>query len=304
MKSIVRRDTGESYREYLRRLAVESGVGPEDGDAVRQRDRKRKKTASNQDWMNPHDPEAEITKMKDGRTHLAYKAEQAVDLETGAIVAVTTHGGATGDTASVGKTLQAAGEAVAGQIATATSEGEYLVDAKGMQEVVTDKGYHSSTVLQQIRAMRIRTYISAPKQQRRNWEKRTAEKAAVYGNRKRISGERGKELLRRRGEFLERPFAHQYETGGMRRLHIRGVTNVAKRVLMQAAAYNLALILRAQGGAGAPKGLADLRDALICALLALIDAFRRLSGDQHPGIRRNERESAETRKIERIYSIK
>src|ERR1700680_1014975 len=97
MRSIVRRDTGESYMEYLRRLAVEAGLDGADDDAVRRMDRKRKKKTSNDEWVNPHDPEAEVTKMKDGTTHLAYKAEQAVDLETGAIVAITTHGGAAGD---------------------------------------------------------------------------------------------------------------------------------------------------------------------------------------------------------------
>jgi transposase len=130
MKSIVRRDTGESYMDYLRRLAAEAGIDADDDDAVRQMDRKRKKKTPNQDWENPHDPDAEVTKMKDGRTHLAYKAEQAVDLDTGAIVAVTTHGGATGDTTSVCETLQRAGEAVAGQIATGSGDGEFAVDER------------------------------------------------------------------------------------------------------------------------------------------------------------------------------
>ncbi|MGH8648142.1 MAG: transposase [Burkholderiales bacterium] len=290
MKSIVRRDTGESYREYLRRLAAAAGLDAADEDAVRQMDRKRKKKTSNEDWLNPHDPEAEITKRKDGTTHLAYKAEQAVDLETGAIVAVTTHGGAVGDTESVQETLPAAGEAVAEQMATATLAGDYGVHEKGLQEVVADKGYHSGAGLALMSEMGVRTYISAPRQPRRKWEGKRDQQAVVYANRRRVEGARGKRLLRRRGEYLERPFAHQYETGAMRRVYLRGRSNVAKRVLLQAAACNLALLLRTLSGAGTPKGLADLRRRLffalwrvLSALTALPDAVGRLSVGQKAG---------------------
>lgn len=274
MKSIVRRDSGESYMDYLRRLAAAAGIDPEDTAAVRQMDRKRKKKTSNEDWVNPHDPDAEVMKMKDGATHLAYKAEQAVDMETGAVVAVTTHGGATGDTTSIVETLGAAGEAVAGQIATATEDGQYKVHAEGIEEVVTDKGYHSGAVLLKLEAMGLRSYVSAPQQPgQRKWVGKRDEQAAVYGNRRRVSGPRGKELMRRRGELLERPFAHQYETGAMRRVRVRGRSNVAKRVLIQAAACNLALILRTLGGAGTPRGLADIQKALIMAFLRLLTAL-------------------------------
>ena len=276
MRSIVRRDTGESYMEYLRRLAAEAGVDGGDDDAVRRMDRKRKKKTSNEEWINPHDPEAEVTKMKDGTTHLAYKAEQAVDLETGAIVAITTHGGATGDTTSAQETLPAAGFAVAEQIDTPTAQGQYEVHEQGMREVVTDKGYHSGAGLAAMIERGVRTYISAPRQPRRNWEGKPEQPAAVYANRRRVEGERGKSLLRRRGEFLERPFAHQYETGAMRRLHVRGRGNVAKRALLQAAAFNLALILRTMTGAGTPRGLAELKTKLFCVLLRLLAAISAL----------------------------
>src|SRR6266851_2005103 len=276
MKSIVRRDTGESYMEYLRRLAAEAGIDSKDDDAVRRMDRQRKKKTSNEEWVNPHDREAEVTKMKDGTTHLAYKAEQAVDLETGAIVVVTTHGGATGDTESVRETLPAAGVAVAEQIATPTAQGQYKVQEQGLREVVTDKGYHSGAGLAGMIAMGVRTYVSVPRQPRRNWEGKPDQQAAVYGNRRRVEGERGKSLLRRRGELIERPFAHQYETGAMRRLHVRGRDNVAKRVLLQAAAFNLALILRSISGAGTPRGLADLKRKLFCALLRILGALSAL----------------------------
>src|SRR5262245_3026705 len=271
MKSIVRRDTGESYMEYLRRLAKEAGSEGMD-EELRRADRRRKKKACNEDWQNPHDPEAEVTKMKDGSTHLAYKAEQAVDLDTGAIVAITTHSGATGDTTSMETTLPEAGLAIANQIATPTEKGEYKGHAQGLQEVVTDKGYHSDSSLQNIAEAGVRSYIPAP-QQERNWDGKPSEKALYLGNQRRVTGERGKRLLKRRGEFLERPFAHQYETGGMRRAHVRGLKNVAKRVLLQAAACNLALILRSITKAGTPRGLAERNLALLGAIFRLFSAL-------------------------------
>jgi len=276
MRSIVRRDTGESYREYLRRLAQEAGIEAND-EELRRADRKRKKKASNEEWVNPHDRDAEVTKRKDGSTHFAYKAEQAVDLDTGAIVAITTQGSAVGDTTSVQETLPAAGLAVAEQIATPTAQGPYKVHVDGRCEVVTDKGYHSGPSLAAMQAMGVRSYVSVPKQPRRNWKDKAAEPAAVYANKRRVEGARGQRLLRRRGEFLERPFAHQYETGGLRRVHVRGRSNVAKRILLQAAACNLALILRSLTKAGTPRGLADLNVTLFCALWRMLAAFRKLS---------------------------
>ena len=224
-------------------------------------------------FRSPHDPEAEVTKMKHGATHFAYKAEQAVDLDTGAIVAITTQGGATGDATSVFDTLPAAGVAVAGQIDTPTAQGQYKVHEEGLCEVVTDKGYHSGAGLAAMREMGVRTYISVPQQPRRKWKGKADQQAAVYANQRRVEGERGKNLLRRRGELLERPFAHQYETGALRRLHVRGRSNVAKRVLLQAAACNLALILRSITKAGTPKGLADLKTKLFYALWRILAAL-------------------------------
>jgi transposase len=273
MRSIVRRDTSESYMEYLRRLAAEAGIDGSDDEAVRRMDRKRNKKTSNQEWVNPHDREAEVTKMKDGTTQLAYKVEQAVDLETGAIVAITTHGGAAGDSESVQETLPAAGEAIAEQIATPTAQGQYKVHSQGLHEVVTDKGYHSGAGLAAMSGMAVRTYVAVPRQPRRNWEGKREQQAAVYANRRRVEGAPGKSLLRRRGELLERPFAHQYESGALRRLHVRGRGNVAKRVLLQAAAFNLALILRTMTRAGTPRGLADLKSKLFCVLRCIVAAL-------------------------------
>lgn len=271
MKSIERRDTGENYMEYLRRLAKEAGVEASD-EELRRQDRKRKKKGANEEWQNPHDPDAEIMKMKDGATHLAYKAEQAVDLDTGAIVAITTHGGATGDSTSMETTLPEAGCAIAEQIDTATARGVCTVHPQGLQELVTDKGYHSTAGLLKIAAMGVRSYIPAPKQER-NWQGKAEAKQAYQANQRRVTGERGKRLLKRRGEYLERPFAHQFETGGLRRLHVRGRNNVAKRLLLQAAACNLALIMRTLTKSGTPRGLMERNLAVMGLILRLLVAL-------------------------------
>src|SRR6266849_109076 len=271
MKSIVRRDTGESYTAYLKRLAVAEGVDPEDAAALRRMDRKRAKKMSNDVWENPNDPEAEITRLKDGCTALAYKAENAVDMETGAIVAVTTHGGAAGDTATVEMTVVEAGVAVASLIGEPTPEGDYQVHFNGIEEVVTDKGYHSNDVVRSFTAMELRTYIAEPERGARNWEDKAAEKEAVYANRRRIRGARGKRLQAQRGERIERNFAHQFDTGGMDRLYVRGVVNVHKKLLIQAAACNLALLLRSWYGAGKPRAA---HDRVVEAVFAILDFMR------------------------------
>jgi len=273
MKSIVRRDSGESYPDYLKRLAQAEGVDAEDPAALRRMDRKRKKKMSNQDWENPNDPEAEITRLKDGRTALAFKAENAVDMETGAIVAVTTHGGAVADTATVEQTVLEAGMAVAGVSAEKTPEGEYKVHVDGVQEVVSDKGYHSKEVVRTLAELELRTYIAEPERGKRRWEGRTADQKAVYANRRRIRGERGKGLQRRRGERIERNFAHQFDTGGMDRLWVRGLDNVHKKLLLQAAACNLALLMRSFYGAGKPRAA---HDRIIEAIVALLSFVRNI----------------------------
>jgi transposase len=269
MKSIVRRDTEESYTEYLKRLAEAAGVEADDEAALRRMDRRRKKKARNGEWVNPHDPEAEITRMKDGRTALAYKAEHAVDMDTGAIVTVTAHGGAVGDTSSVGETLPAAGEAVAEEIPEPTADGKFKVNAKGVEELVADKGYHSGDALVSAREFEVRSYIAEPDRGRQKWAGKREQQAAVYANRQRIGGNRGKQLLRRRGELIERTFAHAYETGALRRLYVRGKQNVQKRLLLQAAACNLALLLRTMIGAGTPRALQDAVTNLLIVLWRL-----------------------------------
>jgi transposase len=272
MKSIVRRDTGESYSGYLQRLAQAEGIDAQDAAALRRMDRKRRKKMSNDVWENPNDPAAEITRLKDGRTALAFKAENAVDMETGAIVAVTTHGGAAADTATVEATVLEAAEAVATLIAEATPQGEYKVHDNGVQEVVADKGYHSNEVVRTLAELKLRTYIAEPERGARNWKGKAAEKEAVYANRRRIRGERGRRLQRQRGERIERNFAHQFDTGGMDRLYVRGIGNVHKKLLLQAAACNLALLLRSRHGAGKLRAAHDRIIEAVFALLAFMNA--------------------------------
>src|SRR6516225_8988899 len=270
LRSIVRRDTGEGYEEFLRRLAQESGIATPTREQLAKLDRKRAHKGSNEDWVNPHDPEAGITKMKDGRTHLAYKAEHAVDLETGAVVAVTVATGAAGDTQTILETLPQTGEHIA-EVACTTNREEVgeRVKADGPREAVTDKGYHSNDTLKAMAEVQVRSYISEPDRGRRHWQGKGEAQQAMYGNRRRIQGERGKELLRRRGELLERSFAHAYETGGMRRVYLRGRENVLKRVLLQVGALSLSLVMRQVFGKGTPRGLQDLPAELLLTYLSL-----------------------------------
>jgi transposase len=258
MRSIVRRDTGAGYEEFLKGLAQASGIKTPTREALARLDRRRKRKASNDDWTSPSDPDAKITKMKDGRTHLAHKAEHAVDVDTGAIVAVTVQGADEGDTSTIEKTLEEAEKQV-----DAVMEDDDQSD--GLCEVVADKGYHSDRTMVELEGRGLRSYVSEPERGRRKW-KDDATQEAVYANRRRIRGERGKRLQRMRGELIERPFAHLYETGGMRRTHLRGHTNILKRLLIHAAGFNLGLMMRAWLGIGTPRGLQGALHALLGAL--------------------------------------
>ncbi len=253
LRSIVRRDTGEGYQEFLEHLAEESGIATPTRQDLAKLDRKRPRKGSNEDWENPFDPDAKITKMKDGRTHLAHKAEHAVDMKTGAIVAVTLQPANHGDTTSIEQTLTQADDNL---VAVMKDEQAcQQLSEQVLREVVADKGYHSNEVLKTQRQREIRTYISEPHRGRRNWKDKSAERDAVYGNRRRIRGERGKRLMRKRGELVERSFAHAYDTGGMRRTHLKRHRNILKRLLIHTAGFNLSLILRGLLGFGTARGL-------------------------------------------------
>ena len=228
LRSIVRRDSEQGYEEFLMELAKASGIETPRREDLAKLDRKRTGKGSNRVWKHPHDADARITRMKDGRTHLAHKAEHAVDLETGAIVSVTVQGADRGDTQTMVKTLTEAAEKVE----------QALPEGRGIEEVVADKGDHST--------------------------QRMVDLDAVYANRRRIRGER-----------LERPCAHLYGSGGMRRLQVRGHENVLKRLLIQVSAFNLGMLMRQSLGVGTPRGL----QGRICALMLLIlSLFKRLKG--------------------------
>jgi transposase len=284
MRSIVRRDTGESYEEFLTGLARASGIETPTREELAQLDRKREKRTSNKEWKSSTDQDARIAKMKDGSTHMAYKAEHAVDMESGAVVAVTLQGADLGDTTTVKETLAEAAIAVAELVereAELYPEEEPKVNVDGVEELVADKGYHSGAVLEEIKEKEVRTYIPEKKQAgKRHWKGKEKEQQAVYQNRQRVRGAYGKSLLRRRGEFVERSFAHCYETGAMRRCTLRGRKNILKRQLIHVGAFNISLVLRKMLGAGTPRELKNRALNLVLRvsayLIGLCEAARRL----------------------------
>ena len=266
MRSIVRKDSGESYREFLTQLAKASGIETPTQADLAKLDKKRKNKASNDDWESPSDPDARIAKMKDGRTHLAHKAEHAVDMDTQAIVAVTVQPADRGDTESLEETVEATvANLLEVQVDPATEDKVHQV---AMEEVVADKGYHSNDTMVELSSMSIRSYVSEPDRGGRKWKGRADAQRAVYGNRRRIRGKRGKSLMRKRGEVLERSFAHSYETGGMRRTHLRGHRKILKRLLIHVCGFNLGLVMRSLFGVGKPRGLQDRAAAAVLALFA------------------------------------
>jgi transposase len=268
MRSIVRRDTGESYQAFLTGLAEASGIKTPTREALARLDRKRKKKTSNTDWTSPADPDAKVAKMKDGRTHLAHKAEHAVDLDTGAIVAVTLQGADQGDTTTIVQTAIAAAD----QVEEAQAD---VAEPQLLEEIIGDKGYHSNQTMVDLDAVGIRTYIAEPDRGRRDWSDEPEAQAPVYRNRRRIRGARGRRLMRRRGERIERSFAHLYDTGGMRRTHLRGRENILKRLLVHAGGFNLGLLIRGILGVGTPRGLQGRSATVLATLLVLLGAPRR-----------------------------
>ena len=296
MKAIVRRDTKESYPEFIKRLAEESGMeNPTEEDARRfDRSRKGKKT-SNKEWKSTTDSAARIAKLKDGRTRMAYKSEHVVDLETGAIVGVAVHQADRSDTATIEETLEVAKENLRGLRDADSAErkdddtddngspGDSVSGdtADGPQGVVADKGYNKAVVLRRLKEKGYRTYIPERRQQgKRRWTDKGGRKTAiaVYENRARVQRKKGKALQRKRGELIERTFAHICETGGARRTRLRGRENVSKRYLLQASAANLGLVMRSLFGRGTPRGLAESLHDLAVAVSHCMSHRRSLVG--------------------------
>ena len=223
-------------------------------------DRKRVgKTLSNKDWQSQVDPEAKIAKMKDGRTHLAYKPEHAVGLDTGAIVAVEVQEVDKGDTSTLQKTLEAAQESLRRVTPTPPCPDDPA-------ELVADKGYFSRDVLKGLDGGPWRTRIAEPKRNGLNsWRGDHEARRAVYNNRIRISSMVGKAMGKQRTELVERSFEHTLDrAGGRRRVWFRGRENIQKRYLLHVAGFNLGLLMRIKTGHGTPRGWADAWLAIIC----------------------------------------
>lgn len=262
MKSIVRRETGEDWKTYLRGLAAEAGLENPTDDELRRFDKKRKdKKVSNDDWQSPNDPESRIARMKDGTTHPAYKAEHVVDLDTDLVLSATIYPANRADTQTLAESVTQA------QLNVIAAE-----SPANIQEAVADKGYHAAEQLTEVsQTLGIRTYIPEPKRTTPwKWSDRTEEeRRAITGNHRRVRTERSKKLQRRRSELTERTFAHVCETGGARRCWLHGMLEVSKRYLLQVAARNLGLIMRKLFGIGTPRGLQGADGLTATAYLAL-----------------------------------
>ena len=258
MDSLVRRDTGESYAAFLTRIARESGIETPTKADLKKIDRERKKKGTkktkNDDWSNPHDPDAKVMKTRNNGTKMTYKAENAVDTDSGAIICATIHAGDTGDSRSGMNTLEAANEALS-RLSDARPNAPLPGDC-----VVTDSGYHSDDVLTELEDAGFNSVIAERDRRRRNWQNSRCKRpqdarAALYRNRRRLQTQRGKRLHKRRAEFSERAFAHLLDSGGFRRVHVRGENNVAKRYAIHAAGFNLGLLMRHFFGVGKPRCL-------------------------------------------------
>jgi len=246
MKSIVRRDTGDDWKEFIRKLMAEDGIEDPTDEDIRKFDKKRKKKVSNKEWESPTDSDARIMRMKDGRTRMAYKTEHAIDVESDIVLAAGVHKADESDTATFTETLiKAQAHAI-----QAGSESQ-------IKDAIADKGYHSTDVLVWCETVGFRSYIPERKSRwQRKWIDKPAEqKHAVYGNRRRVAGDRGKRLSKLRSEYVERSFAHVCRTGGARRSWLRGLRDVTKRYLMYVAGKNLGVIMRSLFGMGKPRTL-------------------------------------------------
>ena len=281
LRSLVNRNTEEAYWEYVQRLAAANGIDPKDTEAVRQFDRKRPKKMSNEDWVNPHDPDAKIGVTKAGATDMIYKPEHTVDLDTGAIVEAEVRLGNQGDQEDLsGHVLQA-------QVNINQAQ-EAPEESLTVKSATADKGYHAVAEMKELQAQGIRTVISDPVRNRK-MENLAPEDAQVVRNTKRSAGSKsGKELLRRRGMHLERSFAHVLDAGGARRTTLRGLENLNKRFKISAAIYNLSQLMRKLFGVGTPKQWAARGKALFLLLRAILVAVRALlhADRSHPELQR------------------
>jgi transposase len=265
MKGITRKDTGEDWKEYLKRLMAEEGIENPTDEEVRRFDKKRPKKVSNKEWESPTDPDSRITKMKDKRTHLAYKAEHVVDLDSQLVLEAAVHTADQADSATLVDSVLGAQV----NLVLAGSEQE-------IEEAVADKGYHKAQTLAECAACGTRTYIPEPTRKGATGKGRPAEqRQAVIANRRRVRGRRSKRLQKKRSELVERSFAHVCETGGGRRTWLRGLADVTKRYVIQVAAYNLGVVMRKLFGMGKPRALQGAGGLAV----ALVSCWYWLAGD-------------------------
>jgi transposase len=263
LRALVHRNTEEQYWDYVKRLAAESGIDPDDTTAVRKFDRHRPGKGSNQEWQNPYDPDAKIGRTKDGATDMIYKPETVVDLDTGAIVQAEVHPGDQADhkemATRVLEAQQTINQASGENAATLT-----------VTSVTSDKGYYAVRELEVLQGEGIRTVICDPIDNRRVDKLEPAEQHAVRAAKRRVKSKAGKDLLRRRGMQIERGFAHILDAGGMRRTTLRGWQNLNKRFKLAAAFYNLSQLMRKIFGFGTPKQLAAAAKGGGSALFSLM----------------------------------
>ena len=254
LRTLRRKDSKEGYREFVEGLAAASGVATPSLAELAAFDRQRKgKTLSNKEWELPSDPDARVAKMKNGTTHLAHKAEHAVDLESGALVGVTLQAADQGDTATLVETLA-----------------EVAAQGAAPEQVVADKGYYSDASLERLAAAGQEAHIAEIDRGERKWEGREELEKLVAENRERVSSAEGKRLQKLRTEKVERSMAHMYETGAMRRLHLRGRENILKRLLVHASGFNLGVLMRAATGIGTPRTLQGQGRPLSCRFVSAI----------------------------------
>jgi transposase len=265
LKSLLNRNTEEAYWEYVRRLASENGIDPKNAEAVRQFDRKRPKKMSNEEWVNPHDPDAKIGQTKAGATDMIYKPEHTVDLDTGAILQAEVRLGHEVDQKDLSLHVLQAQENI-------NQAQDAAADSLTIESTTADKGYHAVAEMKQLQAEGIRTVISDPVKNRK-LENLDREDARVVRKAKRSAGSKsGKALLRRRGRHLERSFAHILDAGGARRTTLRGLGNLNKRFKVSAAIYNLSQLMRKLFGVGTPKQLVAMGKALFLVWRAIVVA--------------------------------
>ena len=257
LRSLTERNTEEGYWDYVQRLAREAGLETTDGAELRNFDRKRAgKKMSNEQWENPHDPDAKIGRTKDGATDMVYLPEHTVDLDTGAIVQAQVLAGDHRDSEELSERV----------IEAVVNVQEAQADPEALPETLTaDKGYFSLLEIGRLQELSLKTVISDPHRAQRRFDKlSSAERQSLARAQRSVSSKYGRKLLRKRGQHIERSFAHVLDAGGMRRATLRGLENLNKRHQIAAACYNLSQLLRQLYGIGTPKQWA----ACLCLFLS------------------------------------